>query len=455
MPRSQGTSRKGKPGKHDRASGMGKSLQKHRSTKYTPRSDGKSRTGDGGMHLQPGVESVGVVASEQQDGGKNQNKTRSVLEMNDLDDFLTQASMAGREFASEREGLVVLDSAASAYQGGPSSSSVQWEDLPQPASASTSSNKNTTTFEFQELSVPRRPAWNSSTTKGELEAAERHAFLEWRRGIAVKEEQLLKQQQQQQSSASTATATSNIAVTPFEKNLEVWRQLWRVLERSACLLQLVDARNPLFYLSEDLRAYAQSLGKGKPMMVLVNKSDYLSAAQRAAWRDSLQKAGWSSVVFFSAVSEQQKLDQAAAEERRREQDAQDGTHLDGNEGGDPENTIEEEIKESSVDDNHPDGAEGQKKEEISEVHMDDEGEEEGYDGTGVHKLLTREQLMETMLTFARANNCQPDPRYDNRVQFGFIGFPVSNTWSLWMMWVFVIHLLSVSHTFIALQSECR
>ena len=67
-------------------------------------------------------------------------------------------------------------------------------------------------------------------------------------------------------------------MTPFEKNLEVWRQLWRVLERSSCLLQLVDARNPTFYLSQDLRDYAAS--QNKPMMVLVNKSDYLSHKQR-------------------------------------------------------------------------------------------------------------------------------------------------------------------------------
>jgi len=28
----------------------------------------------------------------------------------------------------------------------------------------------------------------------------------------------------------------NLAITPFEKNLEVWRQLWRVIERSEVLL---------------------------------------------------------------------------------------------------------------------------------------------------------------------------------------------------------------------------
>lgn len=40
---------------------------------------------------------------------------------------------------------------------------------------------------------------------------------------------------------------SRMPVTPFEKNLEVWKQLWRVVERSDLLIQIVDARNPLLY----------------------------------------------------------------------------------------------------------------------------------------------------------------------------------------------------------------
>jgi ribosome biogenesis GTPase A len=48
---------------------------------------------------------------------------------------------------------------------------------------------------------------------------------------------------------STATRAGPAApsVTPFEKNLDVWRQLWRVVERSDVLVQIVDARMPTFY----------------------------------------------------------------------------------------------------------------------------------------------------------------------------------------------------------------
>ena len=49
---------------------------------------------------------------------------------------------------------------------------------------------------------------------------ERTAFLKWRRNLALLEEE------------------EGLVLTPFEKNLEVWRQLWRVLERSDIVVQV-------------------------------------------------------------------------------------------------------------------------------------------------------------------------------------------------------------------------
>ena len=384
MPRSQGTSRKGKPGRLDRAAGMGNALQKNAfKSSYKPKSNGKSQT-SGGMQVQPGVDSIGMDSSD-----NDHLKTRSVLEMHDLDDFLTQATLAGQEFASEREGLVVLDSTASAYKG---PSAVQWQDL-QPLDS----------FEFKELSVPRRPAWNAQMSKDELETQECHAFLDWRRAIAAKEEQLLRLQLQQNQNQT------KVSVTPFEKNLEVWRQLWRVIERSSCLLQLVDARNPLFYLSQDLREYAESHSHKPPMMVLVNKSDYLTEKQRKEWSDYLKSQGWSTVLFFSAVLEQEKLDQAAVDEREKlhELEQQRETPRTEDDAGNDDDG-------NSIDD----------KEEVENIEsLVQDSVDEVNDCTGVHKLLTRQQLLDAMLAFAREHNCQPDPRYDGRIQFGFIGFP--------------------------------
>lgn len=58
-----------------------------------------------------------------------------------------------------------------------------------------------------------RPHWNITTTPEELAQAERDGFLEWRRSLVQLQE------------------VEGLTLTPFEKNLEFWRQLWRVIER--------------------------------------------------------------------------------------------------------------------------------------------------------------------------------------------------------------------------------
>jgi large subunit GTPase 1 len=71
-----------------------------------------------------------------------------------------------------------------------------------------------------------------------------------------------------------------LMLTPFEKNLEVWRQLWRVVERSDLIVQIVDARNPLFFRSTDLETYVREIDPRKRCLLLVNKADMLTVKQR-------------------------------------------------------------------------------------------------------------------------------------------------------------------------------
>ena len=59
-----------------------------------------------------------------------------------------------------------------------------------------------------------RPPWDSSMSAEQLDLCERESFLEWRRGLAQLEE-----------------GNERLVITPFEKNLQFWRQLWRVVER--------------------------------------------------------------------------------------------------------------------------------------------------------------------------------------------------------------------------------
>ena len=49
-------------------------------------------------------------------------------------------------------------------------------------------------------------------------------------------------------------------MTPFERNIDFWRQLWRVVERSDVVVQILDARDPLFFRSADLEASPRRSG---------------------------------------------------------------------------------------------------------------------------------------------------------------------------------------------------
>ena len=67
-----------------------------------------------------------------------------------------------------------------------------------------------------------------------------------------------------------------LAITPFEKKIEVWSQLWRVIEKSDFLLQIFDARNPYFFFSEDLEKYIKEIKGDKNFILCINKADFLN-----------------------------------------------------------------------------------------------------------------------------------------------------------------------------------
>ena len=118
-------------------------------------------------------------------------------------------------------------------------------------------------------------------TTEELETNEREYFLKWRRSLASLQEE-------------------GIQLTPFEKNLEFWRQLWRVIERSDVIVQIVDARNPLLFRCSDLEAYVKEVSQNKLNMLLINKADFLSELQRESWANYFESIGVR-VVFYSAT----------------------------------------------------------------------------------------------------------------------------------------------------------
>ena len=64
-------------------------------------------------------------------------------------------------------------------------------------------------------------------------------------------------------------------------------------------MQVVDARDPLTYRSEDLERYAVALHPAKRSLLLLNKADLLPEGLRSAWADHFDELGVE-YLFWSA-----------------------------------------------------------------------------------------------------------------------------------------------------------
>ncbi|XP_067633864.1 large subunit GTPase 1 homolog isoform X2 [Eurosta solidaginis] len=143
----------------------------------------------------------------------------SVTEESSFHDFLRTAELADTEFQADKLNITFINPKT----GVGVLSKSQMKQMQQKHRE----NNNM-------LTVPRRPKWTAQTTAEELQRAENESFLEWCRTLALLQED------------------NDILLTPYEKYLEFWRQLWRVVERSDVVVQIVDARNPLLFRSVDL-----------------------------------------------------------------------------------------------------------------------------------------------------------------------------------------------------------
>ncbi|KIO16545.1 hypothetical protein M407DRAFT_33809, partial [Tulasnella calospora MUT 4182] len=246
------------------------------------------------------------------------------------------------------------------------------------------------------------PPWTKSITPAQLDRQEKDAILNWRRNLAQLQE------------------SENLLLTPFERNLEVWRQLWRVAERSHLVVQIVDARNPLRFRCEDLESYVNDVegpegekgtGKGlRKSLLLINKSDLLTRDQRRQWADYFDSQGIQ-YAFFSALDAKilQEMRQAAEDAEASvavaattaPQDAPNnaGKSESGSEDEDEgEETLDtgdadvaakltrlavrdaDEEVEAGGESAKPDSEGHEEEDEVSEDDDDEEEEEEGYDG---------------------------------------------------------------------------
>ncbi|PSN53873.1 Large subunit GTPase 1 [Blattella germanica] len=192
---------------------------------------------------------------------------QSVTEESSFQEFLSTAELAGTEFQAEKLNVTfVSPSTAPGILSG--------EDLEK--------TKETQDKHRELLGIPRRPPWDANTTAEQLQSAEREDFLEWRRRLARLQE------------------VEGVLLTPYEKNLEFWRQLWRVVERSDIVVQIVDARNPLLFRCEDLEKYVKEVSSHKHNLILINKADFLTPSQRLSWAEYFNTHNVK-VAFYSAT----------------------------------------------------------------------------------------------------------------------------------------------------------
>ncbi|QLG71131.1 hypothetical protein HG535_0B01690 [Zygotorulaspora mrakii] len=282
-------------------------------------------------------------------------KLRSVTQESALEEFLGTAELADKDFAADRHAnvkIIRMDSGDdSAVTQGFSLTNEQRENI------------NLKQREHaRELIVPRRPAWDKTMTRFQLDRQEKEAFLNWRRKLAMLQE-----------------SNEDLLLTPFERNIEVWRQLWRVVERSDLVVQIVDARDPLLFRSVDLERYVKEIDERKQNLLLVNKADLLTLKQRVAWAKYFKSKNVA-FSFYSALKANETL-------QKQEELGED--------------YVQEEMKE-----------------ELEDGEVEDESILESV------KILTLDQLEELFLARAPAVPLTvPLPGQQPVTQIGLVGYP--------------------------------
>ncbi|KAJ3725581.1 GTPase [Lentinula guzmanii] len=146
--------------------------------------------------------------------------------------------------------------------------------------------------EYESLVCPRRPKWRYDMSKKEVESNEEGLFKKWLQETdsALEKWRLGDRHSDDHDDAANLgqeQAQSVLRSTPsFERNLEVWRQLWRVTEISQIILVLVDSRCPLLHYPPSLARYLSN----RKVILVLTKVDITGPTRVSAWIDYLRNA---------------------------------------------------------------------------------------------------------------------------------------------------------------------
>ncbi|SCV70862.1 BQ2448_3624 [Microbotryum intermedium] len=157
-----------------------------------------------------------------------------------------------------------------------------------------------------QLTCPKRPKWKYTMTKLEVEKNEGQSKqLHDRNHLAVRvrlthppflpegmfnkwlesTDQLLAQHAEMSQAAGPLRTSPSF----YERNLQVWRQLWRVSEASSILLILVDVRFPLIHYPPALEHYVKTLRPKKKVILVLTKTDLVPPYLATAWMKYFQE----------------------------------------------------------------------------------------------------------------------------------------------------------------------
>lgn len=141
---------------------------------------------------------------------------------------------------------------------------------------------------YQEIvSIPLRPRWNNTMKSAAVKKNENAKFEEYLETIYAR--------------------YPPSRLNHFEHNLDVWRQLWRVVEISDLLVICVDARHPLFHFPPSLYAYVVHQMK-KPFVLVINKIDLIPRTTLLQWYDYFNaEYPGVLVIFFSSFPNPQTV----------------------------------------------------------------------------------------------------------------------------------------------------
>jgi len=194
----------------------------------------------------------------------------------------------------------------------------------QPLQPGASSVASTEQYFLPSHTFPQRPDWQGNWNKEKLEMNEQREFRKYVTNMLKSDVDIPKStreisesddeeegddddddsEKEDEEPAWRKDANIDIPRPPeelsyFELNLETWRQLWRVLEKSDVLLIILDVRYAAATFPPSLYQYI--ISKGKQLIVVLNKIDLIPAPLAAAWKNYfISKYPGVHIVYFTS-----------------------------------------------------------------------------------------------------------------------------------------------------------